>query len=95
MTGGYILKRVAEITTSILENEFVVVLKEENYFERLEAVRKAIQDEVFEFEDHKHQITVTVGVAHFEKDMTLEKWVELADEKMYFGKKAGKNRTIH
>ena len=103
VTGDYILKRVAEITTTILEDEFVcryggeefvVVLKEENNFERLEALRKAIQEEVFEFEGHEHRITVTVGVAHYEKDMTLEKWVELADEKMYFGKKAGKNRTI-
>ena len=103
IAGDYILKRVAEIATSTLDDafvcryggeEFVVVLKEENIFERLEALRKTIQEEVFEFEGHKHRITVTVGVAHYEKDMTLEKWVELADEKMYFGKKAGKNRTI-
>ena len=102
--GDHTLTRVAEIATEVLSDsfvcryggeEFVVVLKEEDYFERLEALRKAIQEEVFEFEGHKHQITVTIGVAHFEKDMTLEKWVELADEKMYFGKKAGKNRTIH
>ena len=103
LAGDYILKRMAEIATSILDGaficryggeEFVVVLKEEGNFERLEALRKAIQEEVFEFEGHEHRITITIGVAHYEKDMTLEKWVELADEKMYFGKKAGKNRTI-
>ena len=103
LAGDYILKRMAEIATSILDGaficryggeEFVVVLKEEGDFERLEALRKAIQEEVFEFEGHEHRITITIGVAHYEKDMTLEKWVELADEKMYFGKKAGKNRTI-
>lgn len=30
----------------------------------------------------------------FLEGMKLEKWVELADSKMYFGKNAGKNQTV-
>lgn len=52
------------------------------------------KDRVFEFEGKEIHVTVTIGFADYVKDISLEKWVELADEKMYLGKNSGKNQTV-
>lgn len=102
-TGDYILKRVAEITIDSLKDafvcryggeEFVVVLKDDSAFEKLESLRERIQEETFEFNGIKINITITLGASKYDRDISLEKWVELADEKMYFGKNSGKNKTV-
>lgn len=101
--GDYILKRVAELTVNALPNsfvcryggeEFVAVLNNDNCFETLDNLRKRIEEEVFEFEGKQHKITITIGAASYEEDMALEKWVGAADERMYFGKNSGKNKTV-
>lgn len=106
VVGDYILKHVAEITSQVLNDgficryggeEFVVVLSENetaSFFERLEYLRKSIEQEVFKFESLEIHITITIGAIKYSNDFTLEKWVELADKNMYAGKKTGKNRII-
>ena len=106
VTGDYILKRVAEIATNTLSDsfvcryggeEFVAVLssnKEAPFFDRLEELRKNIEKETFEFEKAKIKITITLGVAKYSEGLSLEKWIEIADSKMYSGKKTGKNKTV-
>ena len=106
VAGDFILKSVAQKTVELLSDsfvcryggeEFVVVLKGNNsksFYERLENFRKAIEQEVFEFNRQKIKITITIGAVNSSKDMTLEKWVELADKKMYSGKNSGKNQTV-
>ena len=104
-TGDLILKRVAELTCNVLEDafvcryggeEFVIVLNGVNNvsFDRLENLRKTIEVETFECEEAKINITITIGAVAYEDDMTLEQWVEQADEKMYSGKKTGKNKVV-
>ena len=105
-TGDYILKRVAEITSDVLSDsfvcryggeEFVIVLnedKEQSIFDRLETLRKSIEKETFEFGKSKINITITIGAVNYSEDLSLEEWVDLADEKMYSGKKSGKNKTV-
>jgi len=101
--GDYILKRVAELTVATLPGsfvcryggeEFVAVVNNDNYFEVLENLRKTFENEVFEFEGKEHKITITIGATVYEKDMTLEKWVSSADERMYLGKNSGKNKVV-
>ena len=105
VTGDYILKRVAQIASSTLSDsfvcryggeEFVIVLDNSGwtYFEKLEELRKNIEKETFEFEGIKIKITITIGAVNYMKDLSLEKWVELADKKMYVGKSSGKNKTV-
>ena len=103
VTGDYVLKRVAEIMTNVLNDsfvcryggeEFIIVLDQEGQFEKLEALRKVVEAEQFEYEGEKLNVTITIGASPYLKDITLERWIELADEKMYQGKKSGKNRTI-
>lgn len=103
ITGDVILKRVAEIVSNCLKGsfvcryggeEFVVVLEKNRSLERLEAFRKEVEKEVFEYEGKTHKITITIGVSNFSREFDLEKWVNDADEKMYSGKKTGKNKIV-
>ena len=103
VTGDYILRRVAEIAVYILKDgfvcryggeEFVIVLREDGCFDKLEQLRKAIEAEEFEFNNNKIHITITIGATETAKEYSLEDWVAKADEKMYSGKKSGKNKTV-
>ena len=103
VAGDVILKRIAQVMSSVLSGsflcryggeEFIVVLESEGSFEKLESLRKAIESEVIEYEGNKHKITITIGAAKYRKDLSVEKWIELADEKMYQGKNSGKNKTV-
>ena len=98
---------MAEITSETLDDsfvcryggeEFIIVLendKEVHPITRLEELRKRIKQEKFEFEGETIQITITIGVADYFDSITPEKWVELADERMYKGKETGKNKIVY
>ena len=103
VTGDFILKRVAEIMNKTLSDsficryggeEFIVVLDSEGSYEKLESLRKEIENDVIEYEGKEHKITITIGIASYKKEISLEKWIKLADEKMYTGKNSGKNKTV-
>lgn len=106
VTGDHILKKVADIVSETLSDsffcryggeEFIIVLEDEKdnpAAERLEQLRKRIEDEIFEFEGATIKITITIGAVKYFNGTTLEKWVERADEKMYSGKKTGKNKVV-
>ena len=48
----------------------------------------------FEFEGVKIKLTVTIGAQIYDKPMSVEKWIELADKKLYEGKNTGKNKIV-
>ena len=104
VTGDYILKRVAEIALETVKDsfvcryggeEFVIVLHADSAYEKLDSFREKIQKETFAFEGVKIKLTITIGATQYVDDISLEKWVELADEKMYLGKNSGKNKTVY
>jgi PleD family two-component response regulator len=37
---------------------------------------------------------MTTGVAYRAKDETIDKWIQRADEKLYYGKQNGRNRVV-
>lgn len=106
VAGDYVLKRIAEITKETLEDsficryggeEFVVVLEDNKLntpFERLDTFRKTVEKEQFIFEDMNINLTITIGMMEYIGGKDLQKWVDLADEKMYSGKRSGKNKTV-
>ena len=106
VTGDYILERVAKMTEEILKNafvcryggeEFIIVLKDEEpepALGMLEILRKEIEKETFEFEDAIIRITITIGAVKYLNGLTIEQWIEKADEKMYRGKRTGKNKIV-
>ena len=106
VTGDYVLQTMAKMIDNGVEDsftcryggeEFVIVLdydKDDSYYSKLENLRKRIEAETFEFEGVKIKLTITVGAVKYKDGYSLEKWVELADEKMYQGKKSGKNKIV-
>ena len=105
--GDYILKEVASIASTTLATSFVsrfggeefVVISRlngniENTFRDIDMLRKRIEENTFVFNENLIHITVTIGIQQFEEEFNIEKWISSADNKLYSGKKAGKNRTI-
>ena len=54
----------------------------------------AVEKMKLEHEDHKFSITITIGVEEFDFASPLEELLSAADEKLYMGKEAGRNRVI-
>lgn len=104
--GDVVLKRVADITKEVLKDsfvcryggeEFVVVIKDEendSSYERLDDLRKAIEEERFEYEGIITRATITIGASKYIEGKSLEEWLKTADEKMYLGKNSGKNQVV-
>ena len=56
-----------------------------------ESIRKEIQLLRFEFDSQK-EITISVGIAPYRKNFTAEKWMEKADDALYYSKRNGRNQ---
>ena len=59
-----------------------------------ERIRKAIADTKINLNGEDKQITVTLGVANITESDHISSLLELADQRLYEGKKRGKNITI-
>ena len=106
VAGDVVLKKVIEIAEEVLPDaficryggeEFVIVLDEKgdtSVFDRLEDFRKTVANTAVEFEGVRITPTITIGATKYEEKLTLMQWVERADQKMYSGKKTGKNKTV-
>lgn len=54
----------------------------------------AVEKMTIDFEGFQFNITITVGVEETDFRSTLEELLESADEKLYLGKKSGRNRVV-
>ncbi len=105
--GDYVLKELAQILQEESRKltvsrwggeEFLVISGEDGpndiSFGDMDDLRKSIEDHCFSFEGTCLKVTVTVGMARYEQSMSLREWINRADQKMYEGKRSGKNRVI-
>ena len=60
----------------------------------LESLRRSVESETVSFEGEEITVTITIGMAVRDIDQEVEKWIQSADSKLYFGKNSGKNRVI-
>lgn len=60
----------------------------------LEDIRHTVRAADMKADGKFFHITITMGVAEYEKEHSLEEWVEVADKKLYVGKYNGKNRVV-
>lgn len=57
-----------------------------------ERIRKQVESTVFEYDEHKVSITISIGIATYPHHAkTKEDVIELADEAMYYGKHKSRN----
>jgi two-component system cell cycle response regulator len=108
LAGDYVLKRLAgaiqqktirkeECFARYGGEEFVIVLPDTpkaNGVILAEKIRQMIELTRFEFEDNVLPVTITMGVCELQMTDTVDSFIARADEKLYEGKRGGRNRVV-
>lgn len=105
--GDCVLKTVSGIIKDMSDKNYVSVrwggeefvlympqTDKDKAYEHLEALRKAVENTVVEFENLKIKVTVTAGMYSATKLSDFEETIKQADEKLYYGKRNGKNCVV-
>lgn len=108
LCGDYILKEIASIAKNNSLNdfvsrwggeEFVIIAKIENNLEdtyrKIDMIRKKVEEYSFVYDNKELHSTITIGIASYEENDDLDRWIEKADKMLYKGKESGKNITIY
>lgn len=80
--------------------EFTIVLNNtdnDTAFQISEKIRKKVENEVFEFDGNKINITSSFGIYTLDKDnygMSIEELISLADKNLYKAKETGRNKSV-
>lgn len=77
--------------------EFLVISKDDDstVHSLLENIRASVADQEIVYNDIRHSVTVTIGAARFANGQPVDAWITKADDRLYDGKKAGKNRIVY
>jgi len=108
LTGDYVLKELARTVKGRIRREehfaryggeeFAIVLPEtdnKSAASFAEAVRALVEKHHFEFEGHRIDVTVSLGVGLLGDQMTdVLHLIKLADENLYAAKRGGRNKVI-
>ena len=98
--GDEVLRKVAALMEEICKDgvvsrwggeEFLILIDDPSLIEKL---HQAVNDLNVLYEGQKINVTMTAGVEHKSSDLTLDKWIVAADEKLYQGKNSGKNCVV-
>lgn len=105
--GDFILESISAVIQSSVRKqdsaarwggeEFLLLLPETSLnggFTVAEKIRQRLTDQVFEYGKLQLSATMTFGISIFSASKTIDKCIKQADEAMYQGKKAGKNRVV-
>ena len=63
-------------------------------FAMLDRMRQSIADDPVTYEQQHIQVTLTIGVAPRNPALSIDEWVHEADQRLYSGKKNGKNKVV-
>jgi len=102
--GDYILQRISKIIQTRMRitdvlcrwggEEFLLLLAGNDEVDGrcvAEKVRTIVEAELFTFDDRDIPVTMSFGVAFFERGMAVEQCIQLADQRLYYSKKNGRN----
>lgn len=105
--GDEVLKHVAKLLEEHMKHrgyvarwggeEFLFLFKNGNGDEAkmdLERIRSRVEESVVRWENQDIQITMTFGLVEYRSKNSLEENISHADQKLYSGKKAGRNRVV-
>ena len=103
--GDYVLVNVARILKDICRDskvsrwggeEFLILTSGSVSTDAslIEKLRAAIEKEDFAFGEDHIKVTITAGLADYSGSDSIDKWVNVADENLYKGKKSGKNKVV-
>lgn len=76
--------------------EFLVLLKTGMKYAKqiAEEIRCSVENTQISDDTVQIHVTITIGIAQYQDDTTTHALINEADEKLYYGKKHGKNRAI-
>ena len=107
LCGDYVLQEIARIASDNSKDdfvsrwggeEFVVIAKKDEdineTYKRIDAIRDTVANYNFKYNNKKLKSTITIGVALYEDDESLDAWITRADKKLYVGKHNGKNQMV-
>lgn len=104
--GDQVLMGIADIMRSeIRENdylcrwggeEFILIIhgSEQEHVAAAERIRQCIEKQEFNSERTAFSVTATLGVSEYQTGLKLRTLVDMADQKMYYGKNHGKNMVV-
>lgn len=76
--------------------EFVLVYNnDKDFLDIVNAIRDDILQSYVDIDSRKIIYRVTIGVANYEDGKDLEELIKVADERLYLGKKSGKNKIVY
>lgn len=104
--GDYVLKELASVIQSSLPNngfasrwggeEFLIAVggcSESDIYSLAEKIRTRVEAYNFTYEDHTFRMTLSIGVAATNAFTPLREAITLADNRLYYAKRAGRNQT--
>lgn len=108
LCGDDMLKELSDVATEVFADgfvsryggeEFIVIVKMngnvDNAINKFENFRRIVEEHNFHFNNRTINITITIGLAAYENEQTIEEWIGHADKKLYYGKNSGKNQTVY
>ncbi len=108
LIGDEVLKKTAATIMNSLRHgdfagryggeEFIVLLptiSKEKIIEIAEKIRKSIKDVVFKADKKSFSITISIGLAKYNKGMDIDTLVGNADSALYKAKNTGRDNIIH
>ena len=60
-----------------------------------ERIRADIEKERVSYNSKDIAVTVTIGVASYRADKSIDELIKIADNRLYFGKNHGKNQVVN
>ncbi|MDH5493260.1 MAG: diguanylate cyclase [Myxococcales bacterium] len=107
LAGDFVLKDFAQLVKGRLRpddvlgryggEEFAVMLPEtplDGACKIAEELREMVATHLFDFEQEKITVTVSVGVAQIEEGWDILRFIKEADEKLYVAKRGGRNKVV-
>lgn len=105
--GDYVLKQIGKMMRTEFDSsvdicrwggeEFLFVFYDIDYqqaIQQMENFNAIMNESVFYYRDHSFAITFTIGLSENMKIKDINEIIEIADQRLYYGKKSGKNQTI-
>lgn len=104
--GDFVLIKLAELMQTEMPDteicrwggeEFLIVGKGNDLdkaYTLLDTFRKTIENYTFSDKGTDVKLTITIGLAAFEPDISMTEWINIADKKLYAGKYGGKNQVV-
>lgn len=107
-TGDHVLIALTALIKTAIRNidffcrwggeEFLIFLAESDIEKGrivAERILAEIRNHTFNYHGHSIKITMTFGIALYDEDQHINKIIDLADQRLYWGKQNGKDQVVH